>query len=144
MANPEGYVQDYAIEIEDFSIELEPFTPFPDKIIVNQITVTVASVYVEQKLPENNIREIMSHVNSVPEDETFDARLVIDHFILENGTADLYTDVGGERSASVKISRIELNDLGRASGQQSAEALIKQIAEEVACESLHAAAESGL
>lgn len=144
VANPEGYSQDYAIELEDFSIELEPFTLFSDEIIVNQITITNASVYVEQKLPENNIREIMSHVNSVPEGEASEARLIIEHFVLENGTADLYTEVGGERSASVEISRIELHDLGRASGQETAETVIKQIAEEVAGESLEAAAKSGV
>lgn len=144
VANPEGYSQEYAVEIEDFSIELEPFTLFSDVVIVNQITITNVSVYVEQKLPENNIREIMSHVNSIPDGETSDARLVIEHFVLENGTANLYTEVGGERSASVEISRIELNNLGRTSGQETAEAVIKQIAEEVAGESLKAAAKSGV
>lgn len=144
VANPEGYSQEHAIEMTEFSIELEPFTLFSDEIIVNNITISDASVYVEQKLPENNIREIMSQVNSIQEGETSDARLIIEHFVLENGTADLYTEVGGERSASVDISRIELKDLGRASGQETAEAVIKQIAEEVAGESLEAAAESGV
>ncbi|WP_340105110.1 DUF748 domain-containing protein [Rhodohalobacter sp. 8-1] len=144
IANPDGYSQDHAVTIEDFSIELELFTLFSDEIIVNEIIISGASVYVEQKLPENNIREIMSHVNSVEEGEASDARLIIEHFVLENGTADLYTEVGGERSARVEISRIELNDLGRASGQQTAEAVIKQIAKEVAGESLEAAAGSGV
>lgn len=143
IANPDGYSQEHAVTIEDFSIELEPFTLFSDEIIVNRITITGASVYVEQKLPENNIREIMSHVNDVPAGETSDARLIIEQFVLEDGTTDLYTEVGGERSARVEISRIELQDLGRASGQETLEAVIKQIAEEVAGESLDAAVESG-
>lgn len=143
IANPDGYSQEHAVTIEDFSIELEPLTLFSDEIIVNRITITGASVYVEQKLPENNIREIMSHVNSIEEGEATDARLIIEHFMLENGTTNLYTEVGGERSARVEISKIELNDLGRASGQQTAEAVIKQIAEEIAGESLEAAVESG-
>lgn len=144
VANPEGYSQDYAVELENFEIKLEPFSLFSDDIIVNEIIITDASVYVEQKLPENNIREIMEHVNSLPEGEASDARLVIEHFLLENGTANLYTEVGGERSASVEIYRIELNDLGRGSELETVEAVIKQIAEEVAGESLEAAAESGV
>lgn len=144
VANPEGYSQDYAIEMENFTIEMEPFSIFSDEILVNEITITNASVFVEQKLPENNIREIMSHINSIPEGETSDARLIIEHFVLENGTANLYTEAGGERSASVDISRIELNDLGRESEMETVEAVIKQIAEEVAGESLEAAAGSGL
>jgi uncharacterized protein involved in outer membrane biogenesis len=143
VANPDGYSEDYALELEDFSIELEPFSLFSDEVVVNQITIRGASVYVEQKLPENNIREIMNHLNSLPDSEASDIRLVIDHFVLENGSANLYTEVGGERSASVDFSRIELRDLGRTSGKETAEAVIKQIAEEVAGESLQAAAESG-
>lgn len=144
VANPEGYSQDNAVNIDNFSIKLEPFTLFSDEIIINQINITDASVYVEQKLPENNIREIMDHINSVPDEEASDARLIIERFVLDNGTASLYTEVGGERSARVEISRIELQDLGRASGQQTAAAVIQQVAEEVAGESLRAAAGSGL
>lgn len=144
VANPDGYSQENAVTIDNFSITLEPFTLFSDEIIINQVTITDASVYVEQKLPENNIREIMNHLNSVPDDEASDARLIIERFVLDNGTASLYTEVGGERSARVEISRIELQDLGRASGQQTAGAVIKQVAEEVAGESLQAAAGSGL
>ncbi len=143
VANPDGYSQDYAITIQTMSIQLEPFTLFSDEIVINQVMITDASVFVEQKLPENNIREIMAHINSVPEGEASDARLIIELFVLENGTADLFTDVGGERSARVEISRIELQDLGRESGQETAEAVIKEVAEEVAGESLQAAVESG-
>lgn len=143
VANPDGYSRDHAVEMESFSIELEPLTLFSDEIIVNRIDISGASIYVEQKLPENNIREIMENVNSVEEGETTDARLIVEQFVLENGSAELYTDVGGERSARVEISRIELQDLGRASQQETAEAVVKQIAEEVAGESLQAALESG-
>ena len=141
--NPDGFGRDHAVEMENFSIELEPFTLFSDEIIVNRIDISGASIYVEQKLPENNIREIMENVNSVEEGETTDTRLIIEQFVLENGSAELFTEVGGERSARVEISRIELENLGRASDQETAEAVIKQIAEEVADESLQAALESG-
>ena len=144
VANPDGYSREFAIEIEEFSIELEPFTLFSDDIIINRVVISGASVYVEQKLPENNIRDIMSHLNSETEGEASDASLVIEQFVLENGTADLFTEVGGERSARVDISRIELWDLGRGGKQETAEAVIRQIAEEVAGESLEAAAGSGL
>lgn len=143
VANPEGYGRDHAIEIDDLSIELELMSLFSDEVIVNEISITGPAVYVEQKLPENNIREIMNHVNSVSAGETSDARLIIEYFLLENGTADLYTEVGGERSAQVDISKIELRDLGRTDGQEAAEDVIKQIAGQVAEESLQAAIQSG-
>ncbi|SRR6056297_864519 len=143
IANPDGYSQEHAVEIENFTIQLEPFTLFSDEIIINQITISDASVYVEQKLPENNIREIINHLNSLPEGEASDARLIIDLFVLENGSASLYTEVGGERSAQAEISKIELQDLGRADGTETVKSVIKQIADEVADESLQAAIESG-
>lgn len=144
VANPDGYSQDYAFEIEEFSISLEPFSLFSDEVIVNDITMSGATVFVEQKLPENNIREIMDHLNSVSEGETTDSRLIIEHFLLESGTTQVYTEVGGERSASVEIPRIELDDLGRESQLDTAEAVIKQIAEEVAGKSLQSVVESGV
>ena len=143
VANPDRYSQEHAVEIENFAIQLEPFTLFSSEIIINQITISDASVYVEQKLPENNIREIINHLNSLPEGEASDARLIIDLFVLENGSASLYTEVGGERSAQAEISRIELQDLGRADGTETVKSVIKQIADEVADESLQAAIESG-
>ena len=53
-------------------------------------------------------------------------------FFLKTGRLRCSPRCGGERSARVEISRIELQDLGRESGQDTAEAVIKQIAEEVA------------
>lgn len=141
VANPEGYNQKNVMEIEDFSIELELMSLFSDQIIVNRVSVEGPSVYVEQKLPENNISEILSHINSVSSGETTDAELLIELFTMENGTADLYTEVGGERSARVEISAIELNNVG--SDQEALESVIQQIAEQVAEAALRAAAESG-
>jgi hypothetical protein len=144
VANPEGFSQEYAMDIESFSIELEPFSLFSNEIIVNDITVSGASVLVEQKMPENNIRQIMSNINSVSDGEASDSRLIIEHFTLENSTAQVYTNVSGERSASVDIPQIVLEDLGRESTMDTAEDVIKQIAEEVAGESLQAAVQGGL
>ena len=45
VANPDGYSEDYAMEIENFSFELEPFTLFSNEIIVNDITISGASVF---------------------------------------------------------------------------------------------------
>lgn len=142
VANPEGYNQEYAMEVNDFSIELELMSMFSDRIIVNQLTVEGPAIYVEQKLPENNLREILSNINSVSSGETTDAELFIEHFTMQNGTADLYTEVGGERSAQVEISAIELNNLG--SDQEALESVIQQIAEQVAEAALQAAADSGV
>lgn len=143
VANPEGYSQDYALEVGNLFIELDLMSLLSDEVIVHEISMTGSSVFVEQKLPENNIREIMNHVNSVEPGEATGSGLIIEYFLLEDGTVDLFTEVGGERSARVEISRIELRDLGSADGQEAAEEVIRQIAEQVAEESLRAAIQSG-
>jgi hypothetical protein len=141
--NPEGFSQDYALEIEDFTIELNIRSLFSDEIIVRNIEITSPSIYVEQKMPENNLRTIMNNMDSTSSGEASEKSLVIEHFIMTNGTADLYTEIGGERSASVEVQEIELNDLGQGGAQEAVEDVIQEIAENVVDQSLRAAAESG-
>lgn len=143
VANPEGYAQDYAVSLDEFSIELDVWTLFSDEIIVRDITILEPFIYVEQQLPENNIQTILQHVNSMDSFEASDSEMIIEHFLLENGTVDLYTEVGGERSARVEIETIELHDLGRGGGEEAVEDIIQRIAEEVGERALRAAAESG-
>jgi len=142
--NPDGFEQDYALEIDNFSIELKILSLFTDEIVVRNIEVVSPSVYVEQKMPENNLRTIMNNIESVSSGEASEKALVIEYFIMTEGSADLYTEVGGERSARVEIEQIELNDLGRGGAQQAVEDVIKEIAERVVDQSLRAAADSGV
>lgn len=142
--NPEGFEKDYALEVDDFSIELKILSLFTDEIVVRNIEVVSPSVYVEQKMPENNLRTIMNNIESVSSGEASEKALVIEYFIMTEGSADLYTEVGGERSARVEIEQIELNDLGRGGAQQAVEDVIKEIAERVVDQSLRAAADSGV
>ena len=141
--NPDGFEKGYALEIEDFSIELNIRSLFTDEIVVRNIVVSSPSIYVEQKMPENNLRTILSSIQAKSSGETTDKALVIEHFLMKDGRADLYTEVGGERSARVEIAEVELNDLGRGSGRQAVEDVIQEIAEAIVERSLRAAAQSG-
>ncbi len=143
VANPDNYQQEYAFQVEELSIELKPLSLFSSEVIVREIIVTSPQIYVEQKLPENNINTILQHVRSITAGETTDKKLVIDHFLMTGGSADLYTEVGGERSERVEISSVELHDLGRGGGQQALEDVIKKIAEDIAEEALKGALRSG-
>lgn len=141
--NPEGFEKEYALEVDDFSIELSIRSLFTDEMVVHNIEVVSPSIYVEQKMPENNLRTIMNNIESLSSGETSEKALVIEHFIMTEGSADLYTEIGGERSARVEIAQIELNDLGRGGAKQAVEDVIQEIAENVVDQSLRAAAESG-
>lgn len=143
VANPDGFSRPNALEIEDFSIELDLFSLFSDEIVVHEIVITTPAVYVEQKMPENNINEIMSNMRDVSSYEASDASIVIERFVMTDGSAELYTEIGGEQTARVDINDIELTDLGRGGGRDAVEDVILEIAERVAGESLRSAARSG-
>lgn len=144
VANPEGYQTENAFSVDDFSISLDISTLLSDVVVVNDVRISGPAVYVEQKLPDNNLQTILSRINeSVSTGTSSDTELVIEHFLLENGSAELYTEVGGERSARVDISAIELNDLGRGGGKQAAEEVVKEIADRLIEQALEAAVQSG-
>lgn len=143
VANPGDYDQEHAFSVEDFSISLKPLSVFTDEVIVHEIIITSPRIYVEQQLPSNNINTIMQNIRNVSSGETTDTRLVIEHFLMSNGTVELYSEVGGERSARVEISSVELHDLGRGGGRQAVEEIILKIAEDISARALRGAAESG-
>ncbi|REL24322.1 hypothetical protein DYD21_19135 [Rhodohalobacter sp. SW132] len=143
VANPDGYAQDYAFEVDDLHVELDVWSLFSDEVVIHELSVESPFIYVEQKLPDNNIQQILNHIGSKESFETSDSEMIIEHFLLKNGRVDLYTEVGGERSAEVEIAEIELNDLGRGGGRQAVEDIVRDIAEEVGERALRAAIESG-
>lgn len=143
VANPEGYDHEYAFEVDDFAIELEVLSVFSDEVIVNELIITTPAIVMEQKLIGNNINSILGNIRRVSAGETTDKRLVIERFLLTDGTVDMYMDIGGERSIHAEIETIELSDLGRGGGQQAVENIIQEIAERLAREALRVAAHRG-
>ena len=143
VANPEGYGTDHAIVIDDFYISLDLFSLFSDEILIHEIRITSPSIYVEQKLPENNLRTILHNIREYGETHPSDVEMFVGHFLMQDGVVDLYTEVGGERSARVEMSEIELHDIGTDDTGQAAEQVITVIAEQVTRQALQAAAQSG-
>lgn len=148
VGNPEGYSTEHAMEMNDFFIRLDVKSLLSDEIIIEEIIITGPSVYVEQKLTGNNLRTILNSINkAAPKeaspDKTSDAELLIKHFLLQDGMVNLHTSIGGERSAWVKMSMIELHDLGRDNKRQAVEQIVAQIADRIIAEALKSGAKSG-
>lgn len=143
VSNPEGFETDDALVIDDFSIELNLRSLLSDTVVVKEIIINRPAVYVEQKLPDNNLRTILNNINEAASEPSTDSYLVIEHFLMQEGSADLYTEVGGERSARVEISTVELTDLGRGGGQKAVEQVVHEIAERVVEQALQSALRSG-
>lgn len=144
IANPEGYQTDYAIQVDDFQIQLDIFTIWSDVILIREIRITNPSLYVEQQLPGNNLRTLLGHFNEVAGSEPGSfGEIEIDYFLLQGGSVDLYTEIGGERSARVEMADIEIRDLGRGGGERYTEEVIQEIVERVVQQALQAATRSG-
>lgn len=143
VANTGDYSQPYAFQAEDFYIELKPLTLFTDEVMVLEIIITSPQIYVEQNLPENNILTIMQNMRNYPVGEATDTQIVIGRFLMTDGSAELFTEVGGERSARVEVSSVELHDLGRGGGREALEEVVSEIAEDVAAEALKGGFQSG-
>ncbi|TVR31035.1 MAG: hypothetical protein EA390_06975 [Balneolaceae bacterium] len=82
VANPGDYSNDYAFDVDDFQIELDIFSLFSDEIVIREIVISAPSIWVEQKLPENNIRTIMRHIQNMMPGEASDKAMVIERFRL--------------------------------------------------------------
>lgn len=149
VGNPEGYSTEHAMIMNDFFIRLDVKSLLSDEIIIEEIIITGPSVYVEQKLTGNNLRTILNSINKAapkkasPDEKTSDTELLIRHFLLQDGTVNLHTSIGGERSAWVKMSTIELHDLGRGRERQAVEQIVAQIADRIITEALKSGAKSG-
>ncbi len=143
VTNPEGYTTDHAIEIDDFFIHLNVFSLFSDRIEIYEIRINGPAVYVEQQLRGNNLRTILNNMNDYTEAQPAGAEMVIGYFLMQDGSADLHTEIGGERSARVEMSAIEMHDVGTGGGGQATEQVVKQIAERVFEQALQAAMRSG-
>lgn len=144
VANPDGFGTDHAIQIDDFHISLEVLSLFSDEIRIREIRITGPLLYVEQQLPENNLRILLNNIRDATDEDPAQADMFIGRFLMQDGTVDLYTEIGGERSARVEMSEIELHDIGTGESGRAAEQVVRQIAEPVIRQALEAAARSGV
>ncbi|MDX1591074.1 MAG: hypothetical protein R3283_03870 [Balneolaceae bacterium] len=143
VANPDDFTTESALIIEDFSIRLDVMSLFSDEILIHEITITEPAVTVEQKLSGNNINQIMSHLRNQPSGESSDSRMIIERFEMSDASVELYTELGGEQTATVEMGNILLTDLGRGGEMQAVKDVILRIAEEVSDKSLESAVRSG-
>lgn len=142
--NPEGFEYENALTIDKISLSIDLFTLLSNDILVHEVTVIGLTLFVEQNLPENNIYSILQHMGDVSKSETSTVNLVIEHFLLDEGTMQLTSTIGEERSSSVSISRVELTDVGREGAQEDVYKTVEYIARETAENALSDVANSGL
>lgn len=142
--NPEGFEYENALSIDELSLTIDLFTLFSNEVYVHEVTISGLTLFAEQNVPDNNIYSILSHMDGVAESETSTKHLIIEKFVLEDGTVELTSNVGEQRNSSLSVSRVELTDVGRGGVQEDVYQTIEYIAQEIAQNALSDIAGSGL
>ncbi|NBC25713.1 MAG: hypothetical protein GVY08_02555 [Bacteroidetes bacterium] len=137
VANPENYSREYAVEADEIFIEMDLYSLASDTVVVRELRLLSPKIYIEQKLPENNLHDIITHMGSLDSDREAEKGMVIEQFLLQNGEAELFTAVGGERSVLLDISAIEVNDLGRGGARQAILEIAERVADEIQRETMN-------
>jgi len=135
--NPENYSREYAVEADEIFIKMDLYSLFSDTVVVRELRLRSPKIYIEQKLPENNLHDIITHMESLDSDHETEKGMVIEKFLLQNGEAELFTAVGGERSVQLDISAIEVNDLGRGGARQAILEIAERVADEIQRETMN-------
>jgi len=148
VGNPEGYGGN-AMSLGRFVIRIDPATVTDDTIVLREVTVSGATVNMVQRATRNNLRELMKNLESAgggeqrPADGGAGRKLIIERFVLEDARASVsLPDIQEQRS--VDIPRIELTDIGRASGGATGREVARQVLEPVIERVLQSAATESL
>lgn len=131
VTNPDGYRDPYAFTTDSFSLQISLRTLLSDEIIIHEVFIRNPSVFVEQKLPDNNLYIILRNIQIEAAIEESDKEMIIEYFNLSGATATLYTEIGVERTVTIDVEEIELRDIGRGGGREAAEEVVQKIAEEI-------------
>jgi hypothetical protein len=143
--NPEGYHTEHALVVNDFSIKLDLRTLLSDMIVIDEVIVMGPAVFIEQKLPENNLLAILQRIRAAESRGTSaETDILISYFLLQDGTVDVYTQIGGERSARMALAPIELHDLGGRNRGRTVERVVREIADRIIEHALRTVSRGGV
>jgi len=143
VTNPDGFRDPYIFTSDHFFIKLSLRSLFSDEIIIDEIIITNPSVFVEQKLPENNLHTILRNIQREATDQDEGKDMMIGLFRMSGATATLFTEIGGERIADIEVDTIELTEIGTKDGREAIDKVIQQIAERVVQSILQDAVQTG-
>jgi len=138
--NPDEYEADYAMEASEISVALDLSTLWSGPIVVENIHIKDPRLTLVQNKAKNNLRTLLQNVNQGAEEGTSsDSEMIVEHFLMEEGTLDVRVGVGGDRSTQVTIPRIEVNDLGTDDQGVAVENIIREVTNRVVGTALKAA-----
>lgn len=116
IANPEGYEGEEAMTIRTISIRMDPLTVLSDTVMIHEVVVQSMEVFFEVDPSGSNLGELHGNVQaySAETESTYDAAMVIEYFLMEESTLTATSSVGDMEPVEIQLSRMELENIGRA------------------------------
>ena len=137
VGNPEGYRTPYLMKSGHFEVEVDTGSLFSDPIVVNKFELDGLEVNIEQKVGTSNVSEVLANVERLAsgEEETEEqveeqgSKVKVDRIVIKNITANvqLLPIAGSATVLTVKVARLELNDVSTGEEGATVSELIRQL-----------------
>ncbi|HEX5420891.1 MAG TPA: hypothetical protein VFY39_12900 [Gammaproteobacteria bacterium] len=120
IASPQGFGARPALAVDKILVDLDLGSLVGRVATVNDVSITGATLNVEQMGTRNNLKELLDHLEqqdtgAAPKSSEPEQRVIIDHFKLSGGKITLTSDLfKGEQM--IDLPDVVVNDVGRAAG----------------------------
>jgi uncharacterized protein involved in outer membrane biogenesis len=124
IGNPQGYQSEAAMEMGSLVLVTRPTSLFSDKVVVKTLELKAPVITFEGSLRENNLRQILDHVNAWIEDQdssddrdrqdadTPSRKLQVDALSVAGGKVQVRMNVLGSRVTTIDLPEIRMTNLG--------------------------------
>jgi hypothetical protein len=137
VGNPQGYKTPSAIELGQIKVRLDTSTVTSDTIVVKEVLIDGPRLTYEFGPGGSNIGVIQSNVESFtgggggteyppPKDEG-GKKVIIEKLLITNGRVDVSASFLEGQTAGASLDKIELHDIGKASGGATAAEVAQKI-----------------
>jgi uncharacterized protein involved in outer membrane biogenesis len=153
LGNPEGFISSEAMKVGSIFIDIDPKSITKNTIVIHTIEVLAPAITYEKGRRTDNFKAIMNNVSSAPEPAGTPKessgpgkKIIIEDFVLKQGTVTLATSVKGAKSISTRLPDIHLKNIGGkgASPQQVSQEIFKALYKEITSSSVKDSLNQGL
>ena len=122
IANPEGFGSQYFMESGQFDLQLRTGSIFEQTIEFDKFALDGLEINIEQKLPENNVVQILDNLKKFESDQQAEPsegkRIKVDRIVIRNVKAHfhLLPGIGPAGPVTVEVPEIELTDVASDDG----------------------------
>ncbi|MEX2574213.1 MAG: hypothetical protein WD317_07945 [Balneolaceae bacterium] len=115
ITNPPDFGGGDAMVIRDIRIEMNPFTVLSDTVVIDRIEVLYLDVSYELNTRGSNLGQLIRNMETYSEEseESFEAVMVVDHFLMDETSLTVRSDITEIEPVTVTLPRIEQTGIGR-------------------------------